>query len=186
MKKSDAPMALVQLGISSNALAQAAPETLRELLMACHTRIRRYARLAFTLGARRELPAAEVKDAAKQCLRYFTEALPLHVRDEEDSISPRLTGHSAGLDAILARLRTEHASHQAHIQALLDALQAVIERPNQAVLHRQLARAAGTLETDFEEHLRVEEEELFPLMEQVLPAAAQAQIILELRARRAS
>lgn len=178
MKKLDV---LVPLKINPSALEQ---ESLRELLMTCHGRIRRFARLAFTLGARRELPADEVKDAAARCLRYFTQALPLHVRDEEDSIAPRLAGQSPALDATLARMRSEHSGHQPLVQALVEALEAVIAHPNQAPLHRQLARAAGTLETDFEGHLQVEELELFPLLDQLLPAAMQAQIISELRARR--
>lgn len=183
MKQLDVPGMVVPLGINR---AAGEPESLRELLMACHGRIRQHARLAFTLGARRDLPAAELTDAATRCLRYFTQALPLHVRDEEDSLAPRLAGHSAALDATLARMRSEHSGHQLLVQALVEALEAVIEQPNQAALHRQLARAAGTLETDFEGHLRVEEFELFPFLDQLLPAQTQAQIIKELRARRSS
>jgi hemerythrin-like domain-containing protein len=174
-------MNLVQL----NTTSASEPESLRALLLTCHTRIRRFTRLAFTLGAQRTTPAAEVEEVAQRCLRYFTEALPLHVRDEEDSLAPRLTGRSLALDAILARMRAEHFEHEVLLRALVDSLGAVIERPNRAVLHRNLARAAGTLETHFEGHLRREETELFPLLDQMLPPATQEQIIQELRARRA-
>lgn len=183
MKKLGVSMDLVQLG---SALNETGTESLRELLMACHARIRRFARLAFTLGAQRTTPAAEVKEVAQRCLRYFTQGLPLHVRDEEDSIAPRLAGHSAALDATLGRMRAEHLSHEVRLQSLADALRAVIDQPNHPVVHRQLAREAATLETDLEGHLRFEEFELFPLLDEALPAATQAQIIQELRARRRS
>ena len=181
MKKFGASMNLVRLG---NSLHEQGPESLQELLMACHVRIRRFARLAFTLGAQRTTPAAEVHEVATQCLRYFSEALPLHVRDEEDSIAPRMAGHSAALDATLGRMRAEHITHDVRLHSLADALRAVSHQPNHAVLHRQLAREAATLETDLEEHLRFEEFELFPYLDEVLPAQTQALIILELRARR--
>lgn len=85
-----------------------------------------------------------------------------------------LAGHSAALDATLGRMRAEHFSHEA------DAPRAVIG----PVLHRQLARDAATLETDLEEHLRFEEFELFPFLDEALPATTQERIIQELRAGR--
>jgi len=181
MKRLGVSMNLVPLGSASS---ERGSESLQELLMACHVRIRRFARLAFTLGAQRTTPAAQVRDAAERCLRYFTEGLPLHVRDEEDSLAPRLAGRSAALDATLGRMRAEHLTQQARLQSLADALLAVIERPNHPEVHRHLAREAGTLETDLEQHLRFEEFELFPLLDEALPAAMQAQIVDELRARR--
>lgn len=174
-------MDLVQLHLSQGAQA---PESLVELLLACHTRIRRFARLAFTVGARPELPAAEVKEAAAQCLRYFSEALPLHVRDEEDSLWPRLAGRSPTLDAVMAQMRAQHFGHGVRLEALDSALEAVMQQPNEPNLHRQLAVAASALETDFEDHLRLEETELFPFLAEALPAEVQQTIVAELRARR--
>jgi iron-sulfur cluster repair protein YtfE (RIC family) len=177
-------MNLVHLGLPDGGERADTPETLTGLLLACHTRIRRFARLALTLGARPELPAAEVKDAAAQCLRYFTEALPLHVRDEEDSLWPRLAGYSPALDATMAQMRAQHFAHQVRLDALTSALEAVRQRPNEPVLHRELAAAASTLETDFEDHLGLEEAELFPFLEEAMGPAAHEAIIREIRARR--
>lgn len=177
-------MNLVPLRLSESVEQNDAPESLVGLLLACHTRIRRFARLALTVGARPELPAAEVKEATAQCLRYFTEALPLHVRDEEDSLWPRLAGHSAVLDATMAQMRAQHFAHRARLDALLAALEAVRQRPNEAALHRQLAAAASTLETDFEDHLGLEEAELFPFLDDALSAGEREEIVQELRARR--
>lgn len=179
--KKQVPMNLVTLGFSAN---ESQDESLLGLLLACHTRIRRFARLALTVGARPELPAAEVKEACRQCLRYFTEALPLHVRDEEDSLWPRLAHKSAALDATLAQMRAQHFGHVSRLAALQVALEAVLARPGEPALHRQLAAAASTLETDFEEHLALEETELFPFLETALGAEDRAAIVEELRARR--
>jgi iron-sulfur cluster repair protein YtfE (RIC family) len=168
---------LVQLGAAKRA------ETLHDLIMECHARIRHFARLALTIAARPELSADEVKESAAQCVRYFTVALPLHMQDEEDSIAPRMTGHSAELDAVLAQMRAQHFEHDTRVTALINALDAVIKKPN-ATTRRQLALLAATLETDFEAHLRLEELQIFPLFNKLLKPSAQAEIIKELRARR--
>ena len=175
-------MNLVPLGLDPETAV--ALESLVSLLLACHSRIRRFARLALTVGARPDLPAIEVRDAAAQCLRYFTVALPLHVRDEEDSLWPRLVGHSTALDATMAQMRAQHFGHLARLAALTSALEAVARQPNDPEVHRQLAAAASTLETDFEEHLALEETELFPFLEDALPAEVRETIVAELRARR--
>lgn len=175
---------LVQLRLSESVEEDQSPESLVDLLLACHTRIRRFARLALTVGARPDLPAAEVKEATAQCLRYFTEALPLHVRDEEDSLGPRLAGRAAKLDATLAQMRAQHFGHAVRLEALDSALRAVQRYPNEPTLHRELAAAASTLETDFEDHLRLEETELFPFLEDALTPEERLAVVGELRARR--
>jgi iron-sulfur cluster repair protein YtfE (RIC family) len=178
MMKTTVKTNLVQLG---GAPRQA--ETLRDLLMECHGRIRHFSRLALTIAARPELAADEVKEGAAQCLRYFTQALPLHVRDEEDSIAPRLAGQSAGLDATLAQMRAQHFEHETKVERLINSLEAVIQKPNTAN-RRQLALISATLETDFEAHLRLEELQILPLLDKLLKPAVQSEIIKELRARR--
>ena len=177
-----APAALVQLGFENGAPA----ETLGALLLACHQRIRRYCRLALTVGVRPDLPAAEVKAAAAQCLRYFGEALPMHVQDEEVSLWPRLAGRAPGIDATLAQMRAQHFEHVGRIEALQTALRRVFEKPNEPALHRQLASAASTVETDFDAHLKLEEEGFFPQLNELLSEDEREAIVDELRARRRS
>lgn len=170
---------LVTLGVSPGG------EGLLDLLMACHTRIRRFSRLALTIGVRPDVPEAEVREVATQCLRYFTEALPLHVRDEEDSLWPRVAGKSAAIDAALAQMRAQHFAHGARVEALTEALRGVLADPKDLTARRRLAAAAGTVESDFEEHLQLEESTLFPFLKQELSVADQLTAIAELRARRA-
>lgn len=173
---------LLNLVSSGRATRPDAGESLTQFLMACHASVRRHVRLAAALGAWRECPARELRSAAAQCLRYFTSTLPLHLHDEADSVAPRLAGRSAALDATLTRMRAAHALYQVQAQVLSEALHVVLREPNQALPHRELARAAGAFEVGFEEHVRFEEYEIFPLLE-LLPDAEQTQIIEELRAR---
>lgn len=176
-------MTWVNLGRGGQAPKAQTRSTLEELLAECHQRIRRFSRLAFTIGARPELPATEIRDAASQCLRYFVEALPLHVRDEEDSLGPRLEGKLPSLDATMAQLRAQHFAHEKRLSALVAALQAVKNAPQESLSHKQLAAEASAFETDMEEHLRLEETELFPQLHLLSPQQ-QAEVVLELRGRR--
>lgn len=160
------------------------PESLLSLLLACHERIRKFTRLALTLGVKTDLPAEEVRCNAAHCLHYFTEALALHVRDEEESLWPRLEGHDPSLDATMAQMRAQHFAHVARLDALTAALRAVFHQPGEAVAHRLLAAAASTLEADFEDHLALEEQEIFPYLGRVLSADEREAIVDEVRARR--
>ncbi len=173
-------MALVQLQVG----VDDEPESLLTLLLACHARIRRFYRLALTVGVRSDLPATEVQNTAAQCLHYFTEAFPLHVRDEEESLWPRLAGHDPSLDASLAQMRAQHLEHEARLGVLALALGAVFRHPNDPAAHRRLAAAASSLETDFDDHLALEEQELFPFLGRVISGEQREAIVQEIRERR--
>src|SRR5262245_31350447 len=81
-----------------------------DLLLACHERIRRFTAMAARLAAT-SAPDAEVRDVAGQIRRYFAESFPLHLADEDEQLAPRLAGTSAEVDAALAQMTTEHATH---------------------------------------------------------------------------
>jgi hypothetical protein len=63
-----------------------------DLLLECHERIRSFIGLAGRLANCGPVSDTEVSDAAARVVRYFSESLPLHVADEEESILPRLLG----------------------------------------------------------------------------------------------
>src|SRR6516164_5551174 len=69
-----------------------------DLLSECHDRIRAFTGLAGRLASSGSVSDNEIRDAAGQLVRYFSESLPLHVADEEESILPRLRGRSTPLD----------------------------------------------------------------------------------------
>ena len=162
-------------------------DSLVELVMACHARIRRFTAMAVTLAApaTQGRPAAEIADGADAVRRYLAVALPLHVADEDASITPRLRGRAPEVDAALARMHAEHEGHAPLLEAVIELCAAIARAPgDQAALAPARAPAAGALEAALLAHLEEEERVILPAIA-ALPAAEQAAIVAELRARRA-
>lgn len=177
----DAETMLLQL--SSRRSTQ--PTTLVALLSECHQRIRHFSHLACELARRSDAPPAEIEQAAASVMRYFSEALPLHVADEEESITPRLRGRSDEVTRALTTMSQEHVEHGPQLAELLSALTELRQAPTSEQARLRLAAVAMPLQLDFERHLALEESVLFPALH-LLPAADQKQIVEELRARRAN
>lgn len=161
-------------------------QDLVDLLGECHQRIRRFVALARQAGSRRDAPPDQVAQACAAVERYFVEALPLHVAEEEESLEPRLRGLSPTVDQALATVAHQHQQHVSKIAALLAAIGKVRNRPHYEVARGEFATAAIALETEFEEHLRLEESAIFPAIRELLSREIQASIIDELRKRRQS
>lgn len=160
------------------------PADLVDLLLECHERIRSFVDLAQLAATRADLSQADVTDACARVERYFTQALPLHVRDEEDSILPRLRGRDPEVDQALESMAAQHGEHAPGLRALLAASAALGQAPADADARRALASASTALAREFDAHLSLEEDVIFPALRRLLPAAALAEIVDELRARR--
>lgn len=145
-------------------------DTPRSLLLACHDNIRHFAGGIVTIEA---LPTDDprIPDAAARILRYFREGLPLHVRDEEESILPRLRTPVASL----AEMCAEHRAHEPLLAAMLPQLEAASRGPSPI-------QGGAALLAAFEAHLRLEETEIFPWLEEIDDPEA---VVREIRARRA-
>lgn len=163
----------------------AAPAGTLDLLVECHERIRTFLALARRISEPGAAEPDEVGQAAGRVLRYFAQALPLHARDEEESILPRLRGKEPALDAELERMAREHREHEAPVRALVDACDALAREPGR---HAELAPAIGAaaeeLERHFAGHLRREEEVVFPAVRRFLDPEEDARVVKEIRARR--
>ena len=157
-----------------------------DLLRDCHSRIRAFGALAVELSARPDLPMDDVTDACARVERYFVHALPLHVRDEEDSIRPRLYGRSTTIDAAFARLRDQHDLHDVLVERLCRAIAALRMAPDDEDARHVLRSIAEPLQTLMEAHLRAEEDIVFPAIRLLLSTAEQEDILWELRHRRSS
>lgn len=156
-----------------------------DALLDCHGRIRSFTALALRLARAAGPREAEARDAAAAVHRYFSRALPLHARDEEESILPRLRGRDPAVDAALETMHREHLEHEAALGRLLAACAAVMEDP--AALPRvapALEAAAADLERQFGAHLGAEERVLFPALRAHLGRDAHQAILAEMRARR--
>lgn len=158
-------------------------EGLVDLLLACHARIRSFSAMAERLGDA-ALDDARVAEACDAVARYFRDALPLHARDEEESLLPRLAGRDAALDAALGRMRDEHADHAAALRDLLVRCEALRASPGDLARRIELALAARDLREAFEPHLAREEREVFPAAEALLTDDERREAMAEIRARR--
>ena len=154
-------------------------------LLACHGRIRAFMSLARAIATRNDATDVLVRDAARDVKRYFTEALPRHAADEDETVRPRLMGRSTALDATLERMTREHARLDTQLALLCAMCDALMVDP--AV--RKTRRAALTtlldgLDTLWAAHLGPEEREIFPIVRTLEPSVCDA-IRDEMRARRA-
>jgi len=158
-----------------------------DLLIDCHDRVRSFIVLLRRFGEASELPPAQVADAAERLRRYFRIALPLHSRDEEESVLPRLKGLDAQLDEQLEAMCNEHDAHEPVIEALLKACDRLVAEPaRHAEMRDELRALAVELERLFAEHIQREEWVIFPAVQARLDLATRNEMVRELRARRAA
>ena len=140
-------------------------EDVVDLLLACHGRIRSFLATARRIAAARE----DVREPAGQVRRYFAEAFPLHVADEEELL------------ALPQRIHDDHVAHAPAIETLV-AMCGAIEQGGQ--VPAELAPLAERLEHELAEHLAIEERDVFPAI-RLLPQATQVRMRDAIRARRA-
>jgi hemerythrin-like domain-containing protein len=152
-------------------------------LLECHERIRRFTDMAVRLGAAENAGEDDIRSAAGEVRRYFVEALPLHVEDEERSIVPRLEGREPELDAALARMHAEHESHEPLVSSLLSICDELVRTPA-SELRGRLIPLAADLRRELGLHLEEEEAIILPAIDRLISKEEQAQIVAEMAARR--
>ncbi|HSO40547.1 MAG TPA: hemerythrin domain-containing protein [Labilithrix sp.] len=157
-----------------------------DMLVDCHARIRSFSELAIAVSERTDAPADEVIGACARVERYFAEALPLHVRDEEESVLPRLVGRTSAIDAALERMHEQHEMHVELLARLLACSAALRAAPQDLAARAALLAVAQPLRAVFEPHLQAEEEILFPALRALLSLDEQQAILGELRERRSA
>lgn len=156
-----------------------------DLMLECHERIRRFSAMAVRLAAAVDPAETEVREGAGAVRRYFAEALPLHVADEEEDLVPMLRGRDPDVDDALAAMAREHGEHGPDLARLLDLCARLEREPARlAELRDELAPVAARLTTEFAAHLEREERVLFPALRR-LPDADRVALRARIRARRA-
>ena len=157
------------------------------LLLECHGRIRFFLAMARRVGEATDESAETVSDASVQVHRYFTLALPLHARDEEESILPRLRGRDQLVDAQLDAMVREHQEHHQPLGRLVEACAELGADPGRhALLASSVLHAATELERHFLDHLAREEAVIFPAVRRLLDGATDASVVKEIRLRRST
>ena len=100
-----------------------------ELLAACHDRVRRSLDLLQRLK-RHVLDTGcddEARSAARDVLRYFDVAAPLHHQDEELHVfPPLLAGPDVALHALVQKLQAEHIQMEVRWKAARSVLQDIV------------------------------------------------------------
>ena len=158
-----------------------------DALLECHGRIRQITGVARALAvAGPDRAPQELREAAARVRRYFAEALPRHVEDEDASILPRLRGRDPDVDAALAAMSAEHEHHGAGVARLVELCARVERAPEELpALAAELDRVSRALEAEFAVHLEREERVILPAIRRLLGAEEQSAVRAEMRARRA-
>jgi iron-sulfur cluster repair protein YtfE (RIC family) len=154
-------------------------ETAAGLILDCHARVRTFSELAVKL-ATEAASDVELMEAAARVLRYFTQALPLHVADEEQSLAPRLRRFSPETIDALTTMEREHREHERLLAALIESWHRLQSDPGPCAVTADDARR---LRQEMERHLSAEERLVVPALAQ-LPPDEQRGFIEELRQRR--
>ena len=156
------------------------------MLEACHERVQRTLGLLGRLRAHVHEHGADddARQAARDVLRYFDIAAPLHHQDEELHVFPLLLAEATPeVRALVTRLQQDHlamtadwASARAGLQALLDENATGFTPQDEAALDRFAMR--------YDAHIAAEEGVAYPAAAALLPPTALAAMGREMAARR--
>jgi hemerythrin-like domain-containing protein len=161
------------------------------MLSDCHRRVERFLGVLVRLSSGFEgQPLNEESRAALSgALRYFQESAPKHTADEEESLFPRLRkiadAELAGTLAEMERLEEDHR----RVAPLHDEMDTLGRRwldagqlsPDDA---ERLKNLTAFLESHYREHIRTEDERLFPAAERALSETDRRAIGQEMAERR--
>lgn len=175
----------VQIGATTHSFSEPTG-----LLSDCHRRIEMFLGSLVRLSAMVDEPlAADSRSALEAALRYFRDSAPKHTADEEESLFPRLRQKR---DAELqAAIRTLEPLEQEHRRA--NALHAEVDRLGRTCLEtgplsqdeaRIFRQAVDELQSIYKEHIRIEDEVVFPVAGKTLSRADKFAIGSEMAARR--
>jgi hemerythrin-like domain-containing protein len=163
------------------------------MLTDCHRRIERFLGILCRVADRAEGRNlnAEERDAVEAALRYFHESGPRHNSDEEESLFPRLrtaqaAADPAGVTPKIDRLEGEHHQSEALHKESAELFSRWLAEGDLHVVDRNRLRAVmSKLQQIYAEHIRLEEDVVFPCASRLLDRQAVAAIGAEFRARRA-
>jgi len=160
------------------------------LLSDCHRRIEMFLGALQNIAKVIDCPlTSEARAALESALRYFRESAPKHTADEEESLFPRLRrlqdpeieGALATLDALEGDHRKAEALH-AEVDAL--GIQCLDHESLPVKNADRFRRAVSDLASIYAEHIRVEDEVVFPAAKRRLSSPQQSAIANEMASRR--
>lgn len=160
------------------------------LLSDCHRRIEMFLASLARVAALTDRPLnSESQQALEAALRYFREAAPKHTADEEESLFPRLRQMShPELEAAIRKLEPLEKDHRR-----AEALHAEVDQLGRACLQRgalsgeesrRFRQAILGLMDIYKQHIRIEDDDVFPVAGKMLTPADKMAIAGEMEARR--
>ncbi len=159
------------------------------MLQDCHRRIERFVGLLGLVARQADGRALNTEEceAVEAALRYFHESGPRHNSDEENSLFPRMRqGGAAQVLHDVERLEGEHRQSEALHKEAAELFDRWMADGELSVVDRSRLHAVTTrLEQIYREHIRIEEQVVFPCAAQMLDRKAVEAIGAEFRSRRA-
>jgi hemerythrin-like domain-containing protein len=158
-----------------------------EMLQGCHVRIRHFMQLSRTLAQATDASQNDIADAAASLTRYFSEALPLHEADENQTLFPRLYDAAPLGSPLREAAKTmveQHRIIDELVTELLSLCGAIHRQPELLPsLASRLKQVTSALDEVFTSHLHMEETVIFPAL-QLFPPALLKEISNEMQQRR--
>jgi hemerythrin-like domain-containing protein len=161
------------------------------LLSDCHRRIERF--LAGLILVTKQAQGGDLneqqREALKTSLRYFREGAPKHTQDEENSLFPRMRAcNRTEVQCALDKLQELEADHRVAEKGhhLVDQIgerwlkDSTLSPADTAALVIELQ----ALHAIYQRHIVIEDQEVFPLAEQVLDAQQLQAVGEEMAGRR--
>lgn len=148
-----------------------------EMLATCHERVNRMLRLQAKLQQHLQDKGCDepARQAARDVMRYFDLAAPLHHQDEELHVfPPLLTGPDIPLRALVTRLIQDHRQMEVAWAEARRTLAAIADSPDASALPLTAAQSA-TLDQFaalYQQHLDGEDTLAYPAAEAALSADA--------------
>lgn len=162
-----------------------------EMLCDCHRRVEHFLDVQLRVAEQYQcLPLEEeARIALENARAYFAVSAPKHTADEEESLFPRMRevgDLSSDCQQALERLERDH-QHANQIHARVDAIldqwlgsEAALPSETGVTLVAQLT----ALRELYREHIRIEEQEVFPHAGRTLPMDKLRDVGREMRSRR--
>jgi hemerythrin-like domain-containing protein len=161
------------------------------LMSDCHRRIERFMAILETLAVRASTQTLgrDEKEAVSVVLRYFREAAPKHTQDEELSLFPRMRAHPE--QAVRGILRRVEELERQHADAVVwhQEVETLGQRwIAQGILSEddleRLRDLLAILRRLYQEHIHVEDAQVFPAARAILSRQELQEIGREMAARR--
>jgi iron-sulfur cluster repair protein YtfE (RIC family) len=160
------------------------------LLSDCHRRIEMFLGSLQRVAEVIDSPLTnEARAGLETALRYFKEAAPKHTADEEESLFPRLRQiHHPDIDIALAALNTLENEHrrtdalhaEVHALGLLSLDRGHLPQPEAG----RFRQAVSDLAVIYDEHIRIEDDMVFPAAKRALSGPQKSAIANEMAFRR--